>query len=83
MKGYLEHPRILGLGEVMDAPSVINGSVAMHEKLQLFQDRVRMAMHRFWHLGIWPHMYLAELTQIMSVWIMSMQWLRQEMECRY
>ena len=30
MKGYLEHPRILGLGEVMDAPSVINGSVAMH-----------------------------------------------------
>ena len=24
MKGYLEHPRILGLGEVMDAPSVIN-----------------------------------------------------------
>ena len=38
MKGYLEHPRILGLGEVMDAPSVINGSVAMHEKLQLFQD---------------------------------------------
>ena len=41
MKGYLEHPRILGLGEVMDAPSVINGSVAMHEKLQLFQDKVK------------------------------------------
>ena len=41
MKGYLEHPRILGLGEVMDAPSVINGSVAMHEKLLLFQDRVK------------------------------------------
>lgn len=41
MKGYLEHPRILGLGEVMDAPSVINGSVAMNEKLQLFQDRVK------------------------------------------
>ena len=41
MKGYLEHPRILGLGEVMDAPSVINGGVAMHEKLQLFQDRVK------------------------------------------
>ena len=41
MKGYLEHPRILGLGEVMDATSVINGSVAMHEKLQLFQDRVK------------------------------------------
>ena len=41
MKGYLEHPRILGLGEVMDAPSVINGSIAMHEKLRLFQDRVK------------------------------------------
>ena len=41
MKGYLDHPRILGLGEVMDAPSVINGSIAMHEKLRLFQDRVK------------------------------------------
>ena len=41
MKGYLDHPRILGLGEVMDAPSAINGSIAMHEKLRLFQDRVK------------------------------------------
>ena len=41
MKGYLDHPRILGLGEVMDAPSVINGSIAMYEKLHLFQDRVK------------------------------------------
>ena len=41
MKGYLDHPRILGLGEVMDAPSVINGSIAMHEKLHLFHDRVK------------------------------------------
>ena len=41
MKGYLDHPRILGLGEVMDAPSVINGSIAMHEKLRLFKDRVK------------------------------------------
>ena len=41
MKAYLDHPRILGLGEVMDAPSVINGSIAMHEKLHLFQDRVK------------------------------------------
>ena len=41
MKSYLDHPRILGLGEVMDAPSVINGSIAMHEKLHLFQDRVK------------------------------------------
>ena len=41
MKGYLDHPRILGRGEVMDAPSVINGSIAMHEKLHLFRDRVK------------------------------------------
>ncbi len=41
MKGYLNHPRILGLGEVMDAVSVINGSVSMHEKLQLFQNKVK------------------------------------------
>lgn len=41
MKGYLDHQRILGLGEVMDAPSVINGSIAMHEKLHLFRDRVK------------------------------------------
>ena len=41
MKPYLDHPRILGLGEVMDAVSVINGGVSMHEKLALYQDRVR------------------------------------------
>lgn len=41
MKGYLENPRILGLGEVMDAVSVVEGSVSMHEKLSLFQNRVR------------------------------------------
>lgn len=41
MKAYLEHPRILGLGEIMDAVSVVNGSVSMHEKLNLFQGRVR------------------------------------------
>lgn len=41
MKTYLENPRILGLGEVMDAVSVINGSVSMHEKLSLFQNRIR------------------------------------------
>ena len=33
MKPYLDRPRILGLGEVMDAVSVINGGVSMHEKL--------------------------------------------------
>lgn len=41
MKAYLNHPRILGLGEVMDAVSVINGSVSMHEKLSLFHNKVR------------------------------------------
>lgn len=41
MKAYLDNPRILGLGEVMDAFSVINGSVSMHEKLNLFKGRVR------------------------------------------
>lgn len=41
MKSYLDQPRILGLGEVMDAVSVINGSVSMHEKLALFENRVR------------------------------------------
>lgn len=40
MKAYLDHPRILGLGEVMDAASVINGGVSMHEKLGLFQEKV-------------------------------------------
>ncbi|MDO4274608.1 MAG: adenine deaminase [Eubacteriales bacterium] len=41
MKAYLENNRILGLGEVMDAVSVINGNVSMHEKLNLFKGRVR------------------------------------------
>lgn len=41
MKTYLDNPRILGLGEVMDAVSVIEGSVSMHEKLSIFQDRVK------------------------------------------
>lgn len=40
MKAYLDHPRILGLGEVMDAASVINGGVSMHEKLGLFREKV-------------------------------------------
>lgn len=41
MKAYLDNPRILGLGEVMDAVSVVKGSVSMHEKMNLFQERVR------------------------------------------
>lgn len=41
MKAYLCHPRILGLGEVMDAASVINGNVSMHEKMDLFRSRIK------------------------------------------
>lgn len=41
MKKYLEHPRILGLGEVMDSISVINGETAMFEKLDLFCEKIK------------------------------------------
>ena len=41
MRAYLDNRRILGLGEVMDAASVVQGSVSMYEKLALFKDRVR------------------------------------------
>ncbi len=37
MTPYLKNPRILGLGEVMDAPSVLNGDASMHAKLDLFR----------------------------------------------
>lgn len=40
MTPYVDHPRILGLGEVMDAPGVLNGDPGMMAKLQLFQDRL-------------------------------------------
>ncbi len=36
MKHYLSNPRILGLGEVMNAPAVIGADVEMHKKLNLF-----------------------------------------------
>lgn len=39
MKPYLGHPRVLGLGEVMDYVSVVNGEAGMHEKLALFKGR--------------------------------------------
>lgn len=39
MKPYLDHPRILGLGEVMDYVSVVSGDARMHEKLELFKGR--------------------------------------------
>lgn len=41
MAPYLENKRILGLGEVMDYISVVNGEPGMHQKLKLFEKRVR------------------------------------------
>lgn len=35
---FAAHPRVLGLGEVMDYPSVTAGELGMLEKLLLFQD---------------------------------------------
>ena len=37
---YLDNPRILGLGEIMDYPSVINGVASMHQKLELFRNKI-------------------------------------------
>lgn len=37
MRQYVHHPRVLGLGEVMDNPSVISGDKAMFAKLCLFE----------------------------------------------
>lgn len=41
MAPYLENKRILGLGEVMDYISVVNGEPGMYQKLKLFEKRVR------------------------------------------
>lgn len=38
---YLSKDRILGLGEVMDSISVVQGDKAMHDKLALFEGRIR------------------------------------------
>jgi adenine deaminase len=40
MMNYINHPRILGLGEVMDYQSVISGDRAMFDKLNLFQSKI-------------------------------------------
>jgi adenine deaminase len=40
MEPYLKNKRILGLGEVMDYSSVINGNSQMSRKLELFRDRI-------------------------------------------
>ena len=41
MVPYLHNSRILGLGEVMDSISVVQGEKSMHDKLELFEGRIR------------------------------------------
>lgn len=38
LKSYLEEEKVLGLGEVMDTPAVINGENEMMKKLQAFEN---------------------------------------------
>ena len=40
MAPYLSSPRILGLGEVINAPGVIDGDRQLHKKLELFSGRI-------------------------------------------
>ncbi len=40
MKPYLNHPRVLGLGEVMCFPDVLNRDSKILEKLELFQGKI-------------------------------------------
>ncbi|WP_028830202.1 adenine deaminase [Proteocatella sphenisci] len=40
MKKYLNNPRVLGLGEVMDYPSVINSDVSMMKKIDMFKNLI-------------------------------------------
>ncbi|MBR6328796.1 MAG: adenine deaminase [Lachnospiraceae bacterium] len=41
MKCYADNPRILGLGEVMDTRSVIDGDLDMYDKFVLFAGKVK------------------------------------------
>lgn len=41
MAAYAAHPRVLGLGEVMDYLAVVNAAPQMFEKLRLFDGRVK------------------------------------------
>lgn len=40
IESFLGHQRVLGLGEVMDYPAVIQGNPFMHEKIELMRGRV-------------------------------------------
>lgn len=42
MKALMDNPHILGLGEVMDVPSVLSCQEDMMKKLQLFKDKGRV-----------------------------------------
>lgn len=39
MEQFLSHPRVIGLGEVMDYPAVVQGEGEMLDKLELFKKR--------------------------------------------
>jgi len=40
IESFMSHPRVLGLGEVMDYPSVIYGGNIIHEKIELMKGHV-------------------------------------------
>ena len=40
LEKLIDHPRVLGLGEMMNYPGVINGDKEVLKKLELFQDKV-------------------------------------------
>lgn len=40
MLPYVEHERMLGLGEVMNYLAVVNGDINMHEKLDLYKRKI-------------------------------------------
>ncbi|MBU1093707.1 MAG: adenine deaminase [Firmicutes bacterium] len=40
IKSFMDHPRVLGLGEVMDYPSVIYGDDEIHEKIELMREKI-------------------------------------------
>ena len=39
ISSFLKHPRVLGLGEVMDYPSVIHGEDDIHKKIELMKNK--------------------------------------------
>lgn len=66
MVPYLHNSRILGLGEVMDSISVVQGEKSMHDKLELFEGRIRDGHAPFLEEEIFRHMLWQGLLQTMS-----------------